>query len=61
MLLTIPASDVRDHLSGREVSTVLFFPAQIRSKAGELPQTLEVSQDSKYPVLYSKIYSQEEL
>jgi hypothetical protein len=27
-LLTIRASDVRDHLSDREVSTVLFLPAK---------------------------------
>ena len=55
MLLTIRAPDVRDHLSDREVSTVLFLPAQKRSEAGELPRTLAVSQDSKYSVLYSKI------
>ena len=61
MLLTTPAPDVRDHLSDREISTVLFLPAQIMSKAGELPRTLTISQDSKYSVLYSKIKSQEEL
>ena len=32
MLLTIPAPDVRDHLCDREVSTVLFLPAKIRSE-----------------------------
>jgi len=41
MLLTISASDVRDHLSDREVSTALFLPAYIGSKAGELPRTLQ--------------------
>jgi hypothetical protein len=41
MLLTISASDVRDHLSDREVSTALFLPAYIGSKAGELPRTLK--------------------
>ncbi len=55
MLLITPAPDVRDHLSDREVSPVLFLPAYIGSKAGELPRTLAVSQDSKYSVLYSKI------
>ena len=43
MLLTISASDVRDHLSDREVSTALFLPAYIWSKAGELPRTLDIS------------------
>jgi hypothetical protein len=38
MLLITPAPDVRDHLSDREISTVLFLPAQIMSKAGELPR-----------------------
>ena len=51
MLLITPAPDVRDHLSDREISTVLFLPAQIVSKAGELPRTLTISQDSKYSVL----------
>ena len=55
MLLTTPAPDVRDHLSDREISTVLFLPAQIMSKAGELPRTLTISQDSEYSVLYSKM------
>ena len=55
MLLTISASDVRDHLSDREVSTALFLPAYIGSKAGELPQTLTVSQSSKYSLQYKKI------
>ena len=41
MLLIIAAPDVRDHLSDREVSTVLFLPAKIRSMAGELPRTLQ--------------------
>jgi hypothetical protein len=41
MLLTISAFDVRDHLSDREVSTALFLPAYIGSKAGELPRTLQ--------------------
>ena len=35
-IITTPA--VRDHLSDREVSTVLFLPANIRSMAGELPR-----------------------
>ena len=55
MLLIIPASDVRDHLSDREVSTALFLPAQIRSKAGEPPRTLAVSQDSRHLVPLKKI------
>jgi len=38
MLLIIPAPDVRDHLSDREVSTVLFLPANIGSMADELPR-----------------------
>ena len=50
MLLIIPTPDVGDHLSDREVSTVLFLPAYIGSKAGELPRTLAVFQDSKYSV-----------
>ena len=48
--LAIPTPDVRDHLSDREVSTALFLPVYIGSKAGELPRTLAVSQDSKYSV-----------
>ncbi len=51
MLLIILTPDVRDHLSDREVSTILFLPAYIGSKAGELPRTLAVSQDSKYSIL----------
>jgi hypothetical protein len=39
MLLIIDAPDVRDHLSDREVSAVLFLPANIGSMAGELPRT----------------------
>jgi len=38
MLFIIVTPDVRDHLSDREVSTVLFLPANIRSMAGELPR-----------------------
>ena len=38
MLLILPAPDVRDHLSDREVSTVRFLPANIGSMAGELPR-----------------------
>jgi hypothetical protein len=41
MLLILAAPDVRDHLSDREVSTVLFLPAKIGSMAGELPRTLQ--------------------
>ena len=48
MLLTIATPDVHDHLSDREVSTVLFLPANIGSEAGELPRTLTISQDSGY-------------
>jgi len=43
MLLIIAAPDVRDHLSDREVSTVLFLPASIGSMAGELPRALDIS------------------
>jgi hypothetical protein len=43
MLLIIDAPDVRDHLSGREVSTALFLPANIGSMAGELPRALDIS------------------
>ena len=43
MLLIIAAPDVRDHLSDREVSTVLFLPTSIGSMVGELPQTLDIS------------------
>ena len=43
MLLIIAAPDVRDHLSDREVSTVLFLPANIGSMAGELPRALDIS------------------
>ena len=50
MLLIIPTPDVRDHLSDREASTVLFLPAYIGSKTGELSRTLAVSQDSEYSV-----------
>jgi hypothetical protein len=39
LLLIIATLDVRDHLSDREVSTVLFLPANIGSMAGELPRT----------------------
>jgi hypothetical protein len=38
MLLIIATPDVRDHLSDREISTVLFLPANIGSMAGELPR-----------------------
>ena len=54
MLLIIPTPGVRDHLSDREVSTVLFLPANIGSEAGELPRTLAVSQDSRYPLPFKK-------
>ena len=43
MLLIIAAPDVRDHLSDREVSTVLFLPASIGSMVGELPRALYIS------------------
>ncbi len=43
MLLIIATPDVRDHLSDREVSTVLFLPANIRSMAGELPRAHDIS------------------
>ncbi len=43
MLLIIAAPDVRDHLSDREVSTVLFLPASAGSMAGELPRALDIS------------------
>ena len=43
MLLIIVAPDVRDHLSDREVSTVLFFPASIGSMVGELPRAHDIS------------------
>ena len=39
MLLIITTPGVRDHRSDREVSTVLFLPANIESMAGELPRT----------------------
>jgi len=54
MLLIIATPDVHEHLSDREISTILFLPANIESKAGELPWTLAVSQDSKYSVPYMK-------
>ena len=44
MLLIIAAPDVRDHLSDREVSTVLFLPASIGSMVGELPRALDISE-----------------
>ena len=44
MLLILAAPDVRDHLSDREVSTVLFLPANIRSMAGELPRAHDISE-----------------
>ena len=44
MLLIIAAPDVRDHLSDREVSTVLFFPASIGSMVGQLPRALDISE-----------------
>ncbi len=44
MLLIIAALDVRDHLSDREVSTVLFLPASIGSMVGELPRDLDISE-----------------
>jgi hypothetical protein len=43
MLLIIAAPDVRDHLSDREVSTVLFLPASIGSMVGELPRAHDIS------------------
>jgi hypothetical protein len=43
MLLIIAAPDVRDHLSNREVSTVLFLPASIGSMVGELPRAHDIS------------------
>jgi hypothetical protein len=52
---TTSTPGVRDHLSDREISTVLFLLANIGSKAGELPRTLTVSQDSKYSVPYKNI------
>jgi hypothetical protein len=44
MLLIIAAPDVRDHLSDREVSTVLFLPTRIGSMVGELPRALDISE-----------------
>ena len=44
MLLIIAAPDVRDHLSDREVSTVLFLPASIGRMVGELPRALDISE-----------------
>ena len=44
MLLIIAAPDVRDHLSDREVSTVLFLPTSIGSMVGELPRALDISE-----------------
>ncbi len=44
MLLIIAAPDVRDHLSDREVSTVLFLPAIIGSMVGELPRAHDISE-----------------
>ena len=38
MLPIIATTDVHDHLSDREVSTILFLPASIWSMAGELPR-----------------------
>jgi len=58
MLLIISTPDVRDHLSDREVSTALFLPAWFRSKAGELPRTLTISQDSSYLIAHREIESQ---
>jgi hypothetical protein len=43
MLLIIATPDVRDHLSGREVSTALFLPANIGSMAGEFPRAHDIS------------------
>ena len=43
MLLIIHAPEVRDHLSDREVSTVLFLPAKIWSMTGELPRAHDIS------------------
>jgi hypothetical protein len=43
MLLIIAAPDVRDHLSDREISTVLFLPTSIGSMVGELPRALDIS------------------
>jgi hypothetical protein len=43
MLLIIAAPDVRDHLSDREVSTILFLPTSIGSMVGELPRALDIS------------------
>ena len=44
MLLIVAAPDVRDHLSDREVSTVLFLPVNIGSMAGELPRAYDISE-----------------
>ena len=38
MLVTIVTPDVHDHLSDREVSTVLLLPANMGSMAGDLPR-----------------------
>jgi len=43
MLLILAAPDVRDHLSDREVSTILFLPTSIGSMVGELPRALDIS------------------
>ena len=55
MPLTIAASDVRDHLGGREVSTGLFLPAHFGGKTGELPRTFTISQTSNKFVPYAKV------
>jgi len=43
MLLITAAPDVHDHLSDREISTILFLPAKIGSMAGELPRAHDIS------------------
>lgn len=43
MLHIKAAPDLRDHLSDREVSTVLFLPTSIGSMVGELPRALDIS------------------
>ncbi len=57
MLLIIAAPGVRDHLSVREISTVVFFPASIGSMVGELPRAT-ISQDSVCPLPFTNTASQ---
>jgi len=65
MLLIIAAPDVRDHLSDREVSTVLFLPASIGSMAGELPpgsrylRTVDIHYHSKIQEVKSNVLFRE--